>query len=188
MLIYYAQNFRVSGYVYPYAQTSSSGVAVWSDLINDGNQRGLFDSSGNPRIAAQCLRILYLLLSDPSINANNFVPGFLNYSVSGLPTPISGSPNTGYNDLLLQGNDGMFTLVIWNEQQLNQTTGNQLLTVAPVNVTLTFNEATMIQVDVFDPFQPMLGFSPIPVQSQTNVKSMTISLPAHVLFVRIRHP
>lgn len=187
MLIYYFKNYSISTYQWPFTAINSTGNAIWSDLIDDGNQRGLFNDSGSPRLAARALRATYQLMFDSSINSANFFPGVLNYSVTGKPAFPTGNPNAGYGETLIQDAGGVFTLIMWNEQQLNQTSGNQLISVAPVNVTITFNERSMTQVSVYDPLLAFSGFMPTPVQTATNVTQITVSLPAHPILLKIRH-
>lgn len=148
---------------------------------DDGNQYGLFNVSGNPKIAATAIHNMYQLLYDPTSSATSFTPGQLNYTVTGKPAIYGGFTNTGYQDALFQKSNGDFWIVMWNEQALNTVGGNNVpITVPNVTITLTFNTGAKSQVNVYD---PILGTSP--VLTKNAISNTTISLPPHPILVQV---
>jgi hypothetical protein len=155
----------------------------YGDLIDDtssGNTRpatGLFDGTGAPRAAATAIRNLFSLLSDTGSNALSFVPGKLSFSLTGMP---SSDGKTGGKHALFQKSDGSFWLVLWNEQALNNASGTDI-TIAPASVTLTLG-AQAVSVTVYDPLT-----STTPVSTATSVLTVTVSLPARPILVKVVH-
>jgi hypothetical protein len=155
----------------------------YQDLIDDltyGDAKpasGLFDPTGAPRAAATAIRNLFSLLSDTGANALSFTPGKLSFSLTGMP---SSDGNTGGKHKLFQKSDGTFWLVLWNEQTLNNANGTDI-TIAPASVTLTLG-AQAVSVTVYDP-----RTSTTPVSTATSVLTVTISLPARPILVKIVH-
>lgn len=155
----------------------------YQDLVDDtssGNTRpatGLFDGTGAPRPAATAVRNLFSLLSDTGPNALSFVPGKLSFSLTGMP---SSDGKTGGKHALFQKSDGSFWLVLWNEQPLNNTSGTDI-TIAPSSVTLTLG-AQAVSVTVYDPLQ-----STTRVSVATSVLTVTVSLPARPILVKVVH-
>lgn len=156
---------------------------IWNGLIDDvasegSSSKGLFTDTGTPRPSATAVRNLFSLLSDGASNATSFGTGKLNYTLTNLPA--NSGQNGGYQ-MLLQKSDGTFWLALWNEQPLNDASTGADLTVAPVNVTLSLG-TTPTSITVYDP-----SVSANPVQSAGAVSSLTISLPARVILVKIVH-
>lgn len=153
---------------------------IWRSLIDDvsGTPIGLFDSSGNARPSATAVANLFALLTDSGSNALTFTPGKLNYTLGSFPAQ-AGNACGGYQ-ALFQKSDGSFWLVLWNEQTLNDSNGNDIA-VAPVTITLTLGTQA-VSATVYDPVT-----STTPVQSESNVTTMSISLPARPILVKIIH-
>lgn len=161
----------------------------WENLVDDPNDYtgsttyGLFDSSWNPKPAGTAIRNMNLLLMDQASNANTFAPGKLGFSTD---VALAGIDQLGLHAMVLQRADGAFFLALWNEQILqdlanypNQT--NAEITVAPINVALTLTTAAT-NIAVYD---PMVGTTAVQTGSGT---SITVSVPAHVIFVEIVRP
>ena len=79
---------------------------------------GLFPQSGTdtPRQAAQVVRAMYVLTGDTGTDKLTFTPGSLEYTITGLPGPVSPSTFAGGQDLLFQNSTGTFFLYVWNAQ------------------------------------------------------------------------
>jgi len=161
----------------------------WADLVDDPNAFGgattfgWFDSSWNPKPAGTAIRNMNLLMMDQGANALTFTPGKLDF---GLSVSTTGIDQLGLHDMVLQRSDGAFFLVLWNEQILqdlsnypNQT--NSEITVNPISVTVTLTTAAT-NIAVYD---PMIGVTPVQTGSGT---SITVSVPAHTVFVEIVRP
>jgi hypothetical protein len=155
-------------------------VQVGQSIDDFGQSFGLFNSAGTQKISALALRAIMSKLIDNSIFSFSFVPGHLDYTVTGKPGPYGGFVNTGYQDVVFQRSDGTYLLIMWNEQVLNTRGGNNApLNVPSVPIILTFNETTKSNVQVFD---PILGQT---VQQQSTVGSMNISLPPYPIIVQV---
>jgi hypothetical protein len=146
--------------------------ALYEDASGDW---GLFDDDHTPRESATDLKNLFTILADHGASAADFAAGKLDFTFGALPT----GPNVGMGgkSVLLQKKDGRFELVLWNEQNINAGEA------APVDVTLTFNSATMTSIDVYD---PTVGVASQKHLSQ--VKSTTVSMPSHPIVLEIVHP
>jgi hypothetical protein len=157
--------------------------------LQDADQTyGLFRNDGTPKIAAQALRILFQMQSDPSSVATSFFPGSLNYTITSNITQYQTFVNTGLNQLLLQNGSGVFFLWLWNEQPLNDSATNATIAVSNVTVTLNFVEHFMARVSLYDPFNPTLvGGEPQPYAVYKSVSNVPISLPAYPILILINH-
>lgn len=161
----------------------------WANMVDNpvdfggATTFGLFDSSWNPKPAGSAVRNMNLLMMDQGATARTFTPGKLSF---GLSVPAVGIDVLGMHSMVLQRSDGAFFLVLWNEQVLqdlsnypNQT--NAEITVAPVSNTVTLStSATHIAV-----YDPMIGVNAVQTGSGT---SITVSVPAHPIFVEIVRP
>jgi hypothetical protein len=152
----------------------------WQSLIDNvagggSTATGLFDDTGAPRQSATAVKNLFGFLTD---TGGTFTPGKLNYSLSNLPA-VNGTTSLGGRQLLMQKSDGSFWLALWNEQILNSTTDGSDITVSPVSVTLTIGE-TVTSITVYDP-----TISAAVVETASSVSTMSISLPARVILVKI---
>jgi hypothetical protein len=147
-------------------------------LIDDGSGTfGLYDKNLVAKPSAIALHNMYTVLSDTGAANRTFAVGALDYTVTGLPAVVSGR---GGKQLLLQKSDGSFWLVLFNEQNLNDPTRNNVDVVVPaVTATLALKAAAK-SIVVYD---PLIGTTP--VKSATGVTSLPISVPAHPIFVKI---
>lgn len=163
-----------------YIYSELMDVAQGLSYEDSGDQYGLIDINGTPKVAAVALHNMYQLLFDSDVSATTFTPGKLNYTVSNKPSPYGGFVNTGYWDALFQKSNGDFWLVMCNEQALNTVGGtNAPLTVGNTTVTLTFGTAKS-QINVYD---PLLGLTA--VTGKSSASSISISLPPHPLLIQI---
>jgi len=151
------------------------------DQLESANSWGMFYDTGTPKKSATAMRVMFQLLGDPGAAAATFTPGKLEFTVTGLP---AASGSTGGQKALFQKSDGSFWLALWNEQVLNNTaSGNADVAVAAVPVTLSLTTAATT-VTVYD----VLAESTTPVASMSNVTTMTVSVPAHPVLVKIVRP
>lgn len=155
----------------------------WNELIDNVSaegsaSRGLFTDTGTARPSAVAVKNLFSLLLDTASNATSFTPGKLNYTLTGMPTAQN---NTGGYHTLMQKSDGSFWLAVWNEQPLNSTADGSDIAVSAVNVTLTLG-ATPVSIAVYDPTN-----STTAVQTAGAVTSLTFSLPARVILIKVVH-
>ena len=141
-----------------YAPGSSQG--------DDGS--GLFDYTGAAKPAATAIHNLTSILSD---TGSSFIPGSLNYSVTGLPS-------TG-NTYLMEKSNGTFDLAVWAEPQIWNPSTHTDITAPTTPVTVSFG-ATYQTVEVFD---PLVGNSPI--ETLSNVSGVTLSIIDHPLIVEL---
>ena len=141
------------------------------ELFDEGGQNfGLFNSDGTPKLAATAIHDLTTILSDPG-NTSSFTPGSLSYAVPDLPA--------NGNQLLLEKSSGAFDLVLWAEAQIwNPTTQSEV--VAPTETSTVEFGQTQKLVLVFDPLQ---GTTPIAVYS--NVQSIQVTLTDHPIIVEL---
>lgn len=169
------------------------------ELLDDPNnvsKWGLFHADGTPKAAAVALRNVFQLLTDTDHAAMTFVPGKLNYTVSNVPAAATGAPgggtwlNSGYQDVVFQKANGAFYIVMWNEQQLNDTSSGATLDVANHNVTVTFTEASMPWCAVYDPIGTpgQAGAMPTPIQTAVSAASITVALPPRPIILEVIHP
>jgi Ca2+-binding RTX toxin-like protein len=150
------------------------------DLLNDANDPtdssigdnfGLFQTDGTPKLAATAIHDLTTILADNGAGAATFVPGSLNYSLTNLPS-------TG-NSLLLEKSDGAFDIVVWAEPTIWNSTTLTDIAVASTAVVVNLG-ATYQNVEVFD---PLVGTAPIATYS--NVSTVTIGVTDHPLIVEV---
>ncbi|HJT34010.1 MAG TPA: hypothetical protein VJ783_18335 [Pirellulales bacterium] len=136
---------------------SHTAVYLLRDRTDEaGNQSfGFFKPDYRPRKAAVYLHNLTTILADRGPLAT---PGQLNYSLS--PQPIT------VHDLLLQKTDGMFDLIVWNEQVEGSCS---------INVDLG---AERESVRLYD---PTIGTSP--TETLTNLDSVHLSLSDHPVVI-----
>lgn len=183
---YYAVLFILSAFRLGY-----QGYVWWSllDFNDTAPSSGGFAGTGlwahdatvdTPRATANTLRALYTLTGDVGANKHTFAPSMLNYTVSGLPAPTSGSPNTGGQTMLLQNSAGTFFLFVWNSQA---TPGG-----SAVNVTITFLSHVMTRVEDYKITDISSQSAPTTqLQNLTNATAITVSLDASVHLLRITY-
>ncbi|HWE83589.1 MAG TPA: hypothetical protein VG267_01495 [Terracidiphilus sp.] len=169
---YYAPMFILSGFTH----YNFLGY-IWFSLFDYSSsmQAGLFVSdSSNPKPVANTIRAMYGLTGDQGSTKHTFSPSKVNYSISGLPSPVNGaSPYTGGQSALFQNSAGTYFLYVWNGQD------NPGGTATPV--TIQFNSHAMTSVSEYN----ISSTSPQTVlQSWSSASSITIQLDASVrLFV-----
>ena len=142
----------------------------------DGNSEdnfGLFHSDGTPKLAATAVHDLTTLLNDPGATAASFVPGTLNYSLTGM--------SATENSLLMEKSDGSFWLALWNDTRLSGPSSPTDVAVAPNTVTLTLANAAAVQV-----FDPLAGTAA--TENYGTTTSAQISVPDHAILVEIAPP
>lgn len=145
-------------------------------------QWGLFNNDQSPRLVATALDNFFALLQDIAGNALSFGPGKLNIAISNLPTGTNA--NMGGKFGVLQKADGSFWVLVRNEQTLTTSDANNHtpITVAPISCTATLGTlATTVAV-----YDPLIGIAP--VQTGSNTSSITFSLPAHPVLIKIVRP
>jgi hypothetical protein len=141
------------------------------ELIDEGGQNfGLFNSDGTPKLAATALHNLTSILSDPG-STSSFTPGSLSYAVPNLPANA--------NQLLIEKSNGTFDLVLWAESQIWNPTTQSEVTAPTETATVNFGQIEK-SVLVFD---PLIGTTPIATYS--NVQSIQVSLTDHPLVIEI---
>jgi hypothetical protein len=170
---YYAPMFILSAFRLGYL-----GYIWWSlyDFDNAGFAgTGLWPGSAltdTPRQTAYVLRAMYSLTGDMGgAVKHTFAPGKINYAVSGLPPPASGSPNSGGQTMLFQNSTGKFFLFVWNSQE---TPGG-----GAVPVVIDFNSHAMRNVTEYN-LANVNSTSPAMVQSINSCSSIMVSLAAEV--------
>lgn len=170
---YYAPMFILSAFRLGYL-----GYIWWSlyDFDNAGFAgTGLWPGSAltdAPRQTAYVLRAMYSLTGDTGgAVRHTFAPGKINYTVSGLPTPASGSPNSGGQTMLFQNSTGKFFLFVWDSQE---TPGGRA-----VPVVIDFNSHAMSNVTEYN-LANVNSTSPTVVQSINSCTSIVVSLAAEV--------
>lgn len=142
---------------------------------------GLASTSGVYKPAATALSVLFKLLGDPGSNALSFIPGLLDYTLTGMPASAN-KGSIGGQQVLFQKSDGSFWLALWNEQALNNLSGADV-SVPAVKVLL--NLATQASsIEVYD----VLDGSTDAMQSASNTATLSISVPAHPILVKIVRP
>jgi hypothetical protein len=122
-----------------------------------GGYAGLFNSNSTPKLSATYIHNLTTILADKMPVAS---PGSLNYSVIDQPATV--------HDLLLQKSNGIYELVIWDEN----VKGSDKVA---VKLGSTFAEVNVYDVTV--------GTSP--TQTFTNVDSVSLNLSDHALIIEI---
>ena len=139
---------------------SHTAVYLLRDRTDEaGNQQfGFYRPDYTPREAARYLHNLTTLLADQGTVPQT---GKGEYAIPGEPATV--------HDLLLQNSDGTFQLVIWGER------------VAGADSVTVRLGATQALVKVYD---PTVGTAP--VQTQTNINSLSLTLADHPLIVNWR--
>lgn len=79
---------------------------------------GLFPKTGAvaPRPVANTIRAMFTLTGDTGLTKHTFEPGYLDYTVAGLPSGLT--PNSGGQHMLFQNSAGTFFLFVWLAQSL----------------------------------------------------------------------
>lgn len=177
----------IASYVLNFAMSSffdfNNPYCIVNGLYDDATgQWGLFNNDQTPRLAATALDNLFTLLQDNGTSPLGFGPGKLNVSFSGLPASPSGVHMGGQSGVL-QKSDGSFWIMLRNEQTLTGPDPNHTaIVVAPVSVVMTLGTlATSIAV-----FDSLIGTTA--VQNAANTSSLTVSLPAHPILIKIVRP
>jgi hypothetical protein len=146
---YLAQFKRGSRYTFVYQLRDGEG--------GSGNQ-GLYNSNSTPKLAATYIHNLTTILADTAPIAS---PGSLNYSIVAEPATV--------HDLLIQKSNGLFELVVWDENtRINDN--------IRVNLGRTFGAVKVY--DVTD--------GTAPTQTFTNVGSVSLSLSDHAVIIEMK--
>jgi hypothetical protein len=123
----------------------------------NGNQ-GLFNSNSTPKLAATYIHNLTTILTDMVPLAS---PSSLNYSIVDAPPTV--------HDLLIQKSNGLFELVVWDENtRINDN--------VRVNLGRTFGA-----VNIYD-----VAVGTAPTQTFTNVGSVSLSLSDHAMIIEMK--
>lgn len=130
---------------------------------------GLFRYDGSAKPVATALNNLSTLLADSGALT---APGSLTYSLGGMPT--------NGKQLLLQRSDGVFILVLWNDERIWDNIAYKERIVAPKQVLLGLaQQAAAITV-----FDPLVGKNS--TQYVANVSGLTLYVPDHPILVFIK--
>lgn len=151
-------------YMYELMESANAGP---SDLES---HFGLYSWDGSPKPAAIALHNFTTTLMSANVNGS-FTPGALIYQVSGLPNQWAGQ-------ILFQGQDGAFYIVIWAEPIIWNATTNTAVAPPTYPITVTFGTAN--QVSVYDPIQGTL-----PIQSASNANSITVNVADHPIILKV---
>jgi chitodextrinase len=129
------------------------------------------DSNGNPKPAFFAVKNMISILSD---KGEPFTPGSLNYTITG--------DKTNMREVLTQKRDGIFYLVLWlNVNSWNYDAQTDINTSRPM--TLAFG-SNVSSVKAYHP--GLIGNNPVnPFQTWTNVTSININVPDHLLILEI---
>jgi len=145
-----------------------------------GNQTfGFYDGNYNPRLSARYLHNMTTILADyPSIEN----PGQLTYGISAAANNPNPNIST-VHDLLLQKNNGVMMLVIWDERYARSAKSD--------TVQVDFGE-TLDKVDVYSPAQydaanPEAG-NQKPIASYTNTNQLRLTMLNRPLILAINDP
>jgi hypothetical protein len=150
------------------------------ELVDEGGQEfGLFNADGTPKLVATAIHNLTTLLADPGATSA-FTPGSLSYAIPDLPgNGAIGAWVTGGQQLLLEKSNGTFDLVLWNEPTIwNPSTESEVA--APIENTTVAFATVQKTVLVFD---PLVGSAPI--ATYENVQSISVALTDHPIVVEI---
>jgi serralysin len=151
-------------YMYELMESSNAGPS------DAESHFGLFNWDGSAKPAAIALHNFTTTLMSANVNGS-FTPGALVYQVSGLPNQWAGQ-------ILFQGQDGAFYIVIWAEPIIWNATNHTA--VAPPTYPITVNFGTANQVSVYDPIQGTL-----PIQSASNANSITVNVADHPIILKV---
>jgi len=141
-----------------------------ADASDEGNY-GLFDATGRAKPATEAIHALTTLLADRGSSASTFTPGEIEVTLSDLPETARW---TG-----LQGSDGLFRLIVWNNATNWDAASRRPLAVASRSVTLRFGRSWP-RVTIFDPTKGTDEIS-----HHSNVSQATLSLTDHPLIVTL---
>jgi hypothetical protein len=133
------------------------------DGKNTDAEYGLFNLNNAPKPVARAIHNLTTMLAGHGHGAFGFEPGWLRYTLNGLP-------RTG-NSLLLQKPDGVFALVIWAEPVIWDESMHRPVAPPTAMVTASLNN-TARSVQVFD---PLLGVAPIQMHRETGTVAIDVS-------------
>lgn len=133
---------------------------------------GLYRWDGSAKPAATFVHNLTTILTSGGAS-EAFAPGALNYSVAHLPDEWAGQ-------LLFQGGDGTFYIVIWTEPDIWNETNNTPIASPTYSVDVSFG--TTNQLQVYDPAQ---GTSALETVSGS---AITVKLTDHPIVVSVRIP
>jgi hypothetical protein len=143
---------------------------------------GMFVSkSTDGRPSAYTLRAMCQLCPDAGPTRKTFSPGKLDVTVTGLPGPVSGSPNSGGQLDLFQASGGVYYLYVRNSQQDPGGAANP--------VTVTFNSHAMTKVEQFIVSRNVNnGTDPMTLlASQTGVSTFAMNVANEVHLLRITY-
>jgi len=138
------------------------------DTGNTSHYYGIFNADWTPKPAAIALHNLTTLLADTG--TGGVAPGKLSYALSGEPSSVQTS--------LMEKSDGTFVLAIWNDVQLQNTSGVDV-PVASVAVTLTLSKAYE-SINIYD---PLTGTTV--EESFANAQTVQIMVPDHPILIEI---
>ncbi|WP_456621621.1 RHS repeat protein [Bradyrhizobium sp. P5_C12] len=138
-----------------------------------GQNMGLFNADGTPKLAATAIHNLTSILADDGTGGHT-PTAQLGYSLSGLPA--SG------NSMVLTKSNGAYDLVVWAEPKIWDDATDSEISVAtqPVTVNLGGIHHSVIVYD------PMSGTSPI--ATYTDVSQIVLPLSDHPLIIEIDAP
>nr|AWM05836.1 hypothetical protein CIT39_04775 [Bradyrhizobium symbiodeficiens] len=138
-----------------------------------GQNMGLFNADGTPKLAATAIHNLTSILADDGTGGHT-PTAQLGYSLSGLPA--SG------NSLVLTKSNGAYDLVVWAEPKIwDDATDSEIsVSTQPVTVNLGGIHHSVVVYD------PMSGTSPI--ATYTDVSQIVLPLSDHPLIIEIDAP
>ncbi|WP_247430364.1 RHS repeat protein [Bradyrhizobium sp. 44] len=138
-----------------------------------GQNMGLFNADGTPKLAATAIHNLTSILADDATGAQT-PTAQLGYSLSGLPA--SG------NSMVLTKSNGAYDVVVWAEPKIWDDATDSEISVAthPVTVNLGGVHHSVIVYD------PMSGTAPI--ATYTDVSQIVLPLSDHPLVIEIDAP
>lgn len=107
------------------------------EMFDEDNGFSIFSGTTTTALPpAKAIRNLTTILKDSGINASSFTPDTLGYTISGLPDSS--------HSILLETSTGHFFLIVWQEPQIYNSTGNNNLgsdvSVSASSITVTFSQ------------------------------------------------
>lgn len=148
-------------------------------LINNSEDFGLLNNDGSPRLQFTALKNLIKLMSDPG---EEFSPETLHFNLNG--------DLEATNHLLFQKRDGKFYLIVWQGVNCSSegTINNNYIDIEnpEKELTLSFSE----KMTLVNQYRPSFDVMPdgngiIPIKTDTDVMSLKINVPDHILVIEI---
>ena len=133
---------------------------------------GLFDIGYRPKPAATAIRNLIQTVSAKG--------GEASAGAARLPKLTVSSGELDIKHLLVEGDGGLATLILWDERPIWNSEKNVPLSVTPVTVTVD-SDADLPAIEIFD---PTAGAEP--VQTLDKARSMTVPLQGYPKLIRFR--